>query len=229
LPQQPIRGEITRGMIAKQLGVSVSTVIRWEGTLLHPKVRPDGVHVFEVAEVAELAKKRAQESGTAGSGDLDADACALFRSGKNVVDAVLALRQPIDRMRAIHRAFVEEERTVLLPPEVAKHIEDQWRGTPMWPVSRDTNLTSTDVLHIFNRLLAHIQDLAARLRTAGNNPIVRPHKPECDEAARRPPTRDEPTTSPSAPSDEPASMNSQEHDIDKPAPKPDASSDREPK
>src|SRR5260370_27471017 len=107
LPQHPILEEITRGMIAKQLGVSVSTVIRWEGTLLHPKVRPDGVHVFEAAEVAALAKKRAPESGAAGSGDIDADACALFRSGKKVVDAVIALRQPIERMRAIHRAFVE--------------------------------------------------------------------------------------------------------------------------
>ncbi len=175
--QQPISDEITRGMIAKQLGVSVSTVIRWEGTLLHPEVRPDGVHVFEAAEVAALAKKRTQESGAAGSGDIDADACALFRSGKNVIDAVIALRQPIERMQAIHRAFVEEERTVLLLPEVAKQMEDEWRGTPMWPVDRDARLTSTDVRDIFNRLLAHIQDLAARLRTARNSPDRTPARP----------------------------------------------------
>src|SRR5947208_842747 len=87
--KHPVGEGITRGTVAKQLGVSVSTVVRWEGTLLHPNVRADGVRLFDAAEVAALAKKRAQESGAPADGNLDADALALFRAGKNVVDAVI--------------------------------------------------------------------------------------------------------------------------------------------
>ncbi len=70
-------------------------------------------------------------------------------------------------------------------------MEDQWRGTPMWPVNRDVRLTSTDVLDIFNRLLAHIQDLAERVRTVRNSPSKSLRDPEGDDAASRSgPTRE---------------------------------------
>src|SRR6266849_4952749 len=78
--KHPVGEGITRGTVAKQLGVSVSTVVRWEGTLLHPNVRADGVRLFNAAEVAALAKKRAQESGAPVDGNLDADALVALSS-----------------------------------------------------------------------------------------------------------------------------------------------------
>src|SRR4051794_704080 len=48
----------TRSGVASALQVSVTTVRRWEGTLLHPELGPDGIHRFRPEEVDALARAR---------------------------------------------------------------------------------------------------------------------------------------------------------------------------
>src|SRR5262245_710064 len=54
---------LTRGQVATRLGVSVSTVRRFEGQRLHPTVDDKDVRWFEEKEVAALAAQLANESG----------------------------------------------------------------------------------------------------------------------------------------------------------------------
>src|SRR5829696_9127484 len=55
--EQPEKNTLTRADVAARLGVSTSTVRRYEGDLLHPKKGADGVNRFEPAEVAALAMR----------------------------------------------------------------------------------------------------------------------------------------------------------------------------
>jgi hypothetical protein len=52
---------LSRAQVADRLGISVSTVRRYEGTRLHPQTGADGVHWFGAQEVAELAAELANE------------------------------------------------------------------------------------------------------------------------------------------------------------------------
>lgn len=53
--------ELTRSQVADRLGVSLSTVRRFEGDRLHPKVGPDNVRWFDADEVAALAREVLKE------------------------------------------------------------------------------------------------------------------------------------------------------------------------
>lgn len=52
---------LSRAQVADRLGISVSTVRRYEGSRLHPQTGDDGVHWFAAQEVAELAAELANE------------------------------------------------------------------------------------------------------------------------------------------------------------------------
>jgi AcrR family transcriptional regulator len=56
---------VTRAQVAARLGVSISTVRRYEGSRLHPKVGDDDVHLFDPKEVAALAVELTNEPRTA--------------------------------------------------------------------------------------------------------------------------------------------------------------------
>jgi transcriptional regulator with XRE-family HTH domain len=58
-PTDPAR--LSRAQVADRLGISVSTVRRYEGSRLHPQIGADSVHWFAAAEVAELAAELANE------------------------------------------------------------------------------------------------------------------------------------------------------------------------
>jgi hypothetical protein len=96
--------KVTRSAAAAALRVSVTTVRRWEGELLHPERGPDGVHVFDLAEIEALARQRpAQEerarNGTAG--EVAAAAFALFKKGVDPRDVVIELEQPPDVIKKL--------------------------------------------------------------------------------------------------------------------------------
>src|SRR4051812_42219317 len=52
---------LTRAQVATRLGVSVSTVRRYEGDRLHPRLDEDDVRWFDDKEVASLAASLANE------------------------------------------------------------------------------------------------------------------------------------------------------------------------
>ncbi len=105
---RPPAGKVTRSAAADTLQVSVTTVRRWEGTLLHPERGPDGVHFFDLAEVQALARQRPVESDrpkSTSAGEIAAAAFALFKKGVDPRDVVIELEQP---------------------PEVVKKLQAEW-------------------------------------------------------------------------------------------------------
>jgi transcriptional regulator with XRE-family HTH domain len=52
---------LSRAQVGDRLGISVSTVRRYEGSRLHPQIAADGVHWFDASEVAAFAAELANE------------------------------------------------------------------------------------------------------------------------------------------------------------------------
>jgi transcriptional regulator with XRE-family HTH domain len=52
---------LTRAQVAARLGISISTVRRFEGERLHPQIGPEDVRLFDAGEVAALAAELANE------------------------------------------------------------------------------------------------------------------------------------------------------------------------
>lgn len=55
---------LTRDDVAKRLGVSISTVRRFEGTRLHPVIDAKSVRRFKASDVERLAKELNAEQGS---------------------------------------------------------------------------------------------------------------------------------------------------------------------
>lgn len=71
---------LTRGQVAERLGVSISTVRRYEGTQLHPTVDENDVRWFAQAEVTALAARIANERSDKPSRGVGSTANAPKRS-----------------------------------------------------------------------------------------------------------------------------------------------------
>ena len=104
-------GRLRRTEVARRLGVSLSTLRRMEGTRLHPATGPDGVHLFDEAEVeAAVVTYRGIRARSAASlkpsdGEVAAAAFELFDNGTSLVDVVKHLQVAPDRVSALHRAW----------------------------------------------------------------------------------------------------------------------------
>ena len=101
-------GKLTRSAAAAALNVSVTTIRRWEGVILHPERGPDGVHTFDRVEIDSLARQRPFESGAramTSDGEVAAAAFALFKKGIDPRDVVIELEQT---------------------PEVVKKLQAEW-------------------------------------------------------------------------------------------------------
>ena len=90
------RPPFTRSAVAALLQVSVTTVRRFEGTLLHPVKGEDGTHLFDPIEVQELASRRPAATPVKNStaeGEVAAAAFALFKKKTSPRDVVIELEQ----------------------------------------------------------------------------------------------------------------------------------------
>jgi hypothetical protein len=108
---------LTRGQVAARLNVSVSTVRRYEGNLLHPTVDEHDVRWFAENEVAALAatmvnaaptkqSARARVSGTRtaeerSAGEIAALAFERFEQRQSLAEIVIGLRVAPDIVRAL--------------------------------------------------------------------------------------------------------------------------------
>jgi len=106
----PASGKLLkRAEAARVLGVSVSTLRRREGELLRPIVGPDGVHMFDEAQVRAVTvtlRGRATLAAMGPSaGDTAADVFTLLDDGVHPVEIVKRLR---------------------LTPDVVVALQDQW-------------------------------------------------------------------------------------------------------
>jgi hypothetical protein len=140
-------GSLTRSQAARRLGVSVTTLRRMEGDLLHPEKGPGGVRLFDLAEVeAAFVRVRASRHATAvEDGELAAEIFALFDEGLNPVDVVKRLRVGPDVVERLQTQWARMRRSVLLSPEVRARLEDALLGETDTGVDRWALKTAEDV------------------------------------------------------------------------------------
>ena len=112
---------LTRGEVAERLGISISTVRRFEAQeRLHPKVGDDGVHRFDVAEVAALALElvddprsrlrqrnadRAPDAVKLTPGEEAAQVFERFEQRHTLAEIVIGVRVTPDRVRDLFRQW----------------------------------------------------------------------------------------------------------------------------
>jgi hypothetical protein len=100
---EPKNARLTRAQVASRLGVSVSTVRRFEGSRLHPTLGDNEVRWFDEREVAALAAELANEprssvtsNATApeprSHGELAALAFERFEQRQSLAEVVIGLR-----------------------------------------------------------------------------------------------------------------------------------------
>jgi transcriptional regulator with XRE-family HTH domain len=145
-------GTLTRAEVCERLGVSLSTVRRWEGSRLHPRQGPGGVRLFDPAEVAALAAELANDApGSASAstrqaasgarrarpepppertpGELAALVFERLEQRQTLAEIVVGLRVPPALVRELHREWlVGLTEGELQRPEPLLPTDDQRRA-----------------------------------------------------------------------------------------------------
>ena len=107
---EPKNARLTRAQVASRLGVSVSTVRRFEGVRLHPTLGDNDVRWFDEKEVAALAAELANEPRAHGDsraqtthspGELAALVFERFEQRQSLAEIVIGLRLQPDFVRAL--------------------------------------------------------------------------------------------------------------------------------
>lgn len=112
---------LTRGQVATRLGVSVSTVRRYEGDRLHPRMGEDDVRWFDDKEVASLAAALANEpravrrrngEDVSGAptpqrtqGEIAAQVFERLEQRQSLAEIVIGVRVDPDVVRALHEQW----------------------------------------------------------------------------------------------------------------------------
>ena len=99
-----VRGKLTRGEVAKMLGVSRTRVRQLEGHSLHPKQDESGVNQFDRAEVLRLVASRTGPTSAPKQtipGHLVAHVFRLFRAGTPLVDIVIETELDLDAIKLL--------------------------------------------------------------------------------------------------------------------------------
>lgn len=137
----------TRSAVAAVLQVSLTTIRRWEGTLLHPVKGIDGIHLFDPTEVRDLASRRPTPTPAKNStaeGEVAAAAFALFKKKTSPRDVVIELEQSPAVIQKLHEEWERLGDRVVVGEEVlgildrmsaAKMIDDEvvtaiWNNDP---------------------------------------------------------------------------------------------------
>lgn len=103
--------EMTRGTVAKLLGVDVSTVRRLEVSgELHPRLGPGGIRYFDQHEVLALRARRLRAPSKAV--EMKVMAFEMFQRGVDWRDVAIRLRQDPYRIYRLWRLFTIDEKTL---------------------------------------------------------------------------------------------------------------------
>jgi len=113
------RAPLTRADVAERLGVSVSTVRRFEGSRLHPVISDKGVRRFKPEDVERLAAALAAEQNTPSriekaairaselpKGELAALVFERLEQRHSLAEIVIALRVPPDEVRELYHSWL---------------------------------------------------------------------------------------------------------------------------
>jgi len=100
---------LTRAAAAKLIGVTRSTIRRFEiAGALHPTIDAAGVHRFDPAEVACVARDRAARPvDSSKEGERDARVFDAFDQGRSMREVVTTLRLPVEFVRKLHEAWAK--------------------------------------------------------------------------------------------------------------------------
>jgi transcriptional regulator with XRE-family HTH domain len=117
-PKEPSATRLTRAQVAARLGISISTVRRYEGSRLHPHVDEDDVHWFDVKEVTALAAALANESRA--------------RKPRNMSTAAEASPSPGELAAQLFERFEQRQSLaeivvgLRIEPKAVRDLFDQW-------------------------------------------------------------------------------------------------------
>jgi len=118
-------GLMTRAQAAAMANVSVSTVRRWEGTVLPTVVGDDGVHRFRQEHVREIVERRVQTTPAAADaydGSTAAAVYALFDDGQNPADVVKSTGLHPHAVTAVHEQWASMRGGFFVDGKVACEI-----------------------------------------------------------------------------------------------------------
>lgn len=108
---------LTRGQVARRLGLSLSTVRRMEGIQLKPIVGERGVRYFEETEIQTVlvrVRRTRMPDDEHADGTLAAAAFTLFRNGADVVAVVTELREAPETIERLFEHWKHLRGTILL-------------------------------------------------------------------------------------------------------------------
>lgn len=112
---------LTRGQVARRLGLSLSTVRRMEGVQLKPIVGERGVRYFEETEIQTVlvrVRRTRMPNDERADGALAAAAFTLFRNGADVVDVVKQLREVPEKIEQLFGQWKRLRGTILLDAKI---------------------------------------------------------------------------------------------------------------
>ena len=155
---------LTRTETAKRLGVSTSTVRRYEGDKLHPIRGADGVNRFDAKAVAELAASLLNDNGGKPPRKPRRNAAAAAPEVKRTEGEIAA--EVFDRLEQ-RQSLAEIVIGVRVPPDLVRELHRQWqigliegeleRDKPVLPVGE---LLTQQERHVSER---ELHDLLASL------------------------------------------------------------------
>jgi hypothetical protein len=108
---------LTRGQVARRLGLSLSTVRRMEGVQLKPIVGERGVRYFEETEIQAVfvrVRRTRMPDDERADGALTAAAFTRFRNGADVIAVVEELREAPEKIERLFEHWTRLRGTVLL-------------------------------------------------------------------------------------------------------------------
>jgi hypothetical protein len=141
------RGTLTRAHVAERLGVSLSTVRRFEGVRLHPVTGRGGVRLFDPTEVAALAAELATRRGkVAGQGAPGAHKMPQERPGPAAAERTPGELAALVFERLERRESLAEIVVGLkVPPAVVRELHREWLvGLTEGELQRPEPLLPTD-------------------------------------------------------------------------------------
>lgn len=162
---------LTRAEVAARLGVSTSTVRRYEGELLHPQKGADGVNRFDPQEVAILAMTLLGQRGTKPKNKGARKADKPRAPGRTPGDVAAEVFERLEQRQSLAEIVIG----VRVTPEVVRELHREWqRGLIEGELDRETpTLPSGDVLRKRERHVkqAELEAMLAALELGKNTRI----------------------------------------------------------
>lgn len=130
MPTAVPNGSLTRSKVARRLGVSVTTLRRMEGTLLHPQTGEGGVRMFDADEVeaAVIRVRRRERPEEPETGAVAAEVFTLFDDGVHPVDVIKKLLLAPNVVESLHTRWTRMQGHLVIPVEIRLQLESDLVG-----------------------------------------------------------------------------------------------------